>query len=140
MIEIAPSVKIPEDEIHFDFIRASGPGGQNVNKVASSVQLRFDVFSSPSLDPDVKVRLSRLAGSRLTDEGILIIEARRFRTQEHNREDAVQRLILLIREALAPPKVRRATRPSISSKEARVGHKKKHGEIKRNRRSVAEDW
>ncbi len=140
MIEVTPSVKIEESEIRLDFIRASGPGGQNVNKVASSVQLRFDVRNSPSLDPDVKVRLIKLAGSRMTDEGILIIEAKRYRTQEQNRFDAIQRVITLIQKALEKPKVRRATRPSLTAKAARVGDKKKHGEIKRTRRLIPKDW
>lgn len=140
MIEITSSVKIEESEIQLDFIRASGPGGQNVNKVASSVQLRFDVRNSPSLYPDVQERLIKLAGSRMTDEGILIIEAKRYRTQEQNRFDAIQRLITLIQKALEKPKVRRATRPSLTAKAARVGDKKKHGEIKRTRRLVPKDW
>lgn len=140
MIEITPSVKIEESEIQLDFIRASGPGGQNVNKVASSVQLRFDVRNSPSLYPDVKERLIKLAGSRMTDEGILIIEAKRYRTQEQNRFDAIHRLISLIQKALEKPKVRRATRPSLTSKAARVGDKKKHGAIKRTRRFDPSEW
>lgn len=140
MIEVTPSVKIDESEIQLDFIRASGPGGQNVNKVASSVQLRFDVRNSPSLYPDIKERLIKLAGSRMTDEGILIIEAKRYRTQEQNRFDAIQRLITLIQKALEKPKVRRATRPSLTAKAARVDDKKKHSEIKRTRRQVPKDW
>jgi ribosome-associated protein len=140
MIEISSSVRIEDSEIQYDFIRASGPGGQNVNKVASSVQLRFDVRNSPALYPDVKERLIKLAGSRMTDEGILIIEAKRYRTQEQNRFDAIQRLITLIQKALEKPKVRRATRPSLTAKAARVGDKKKHGEIKRTRRLVPKDW
>jgi ribosome-associated protein len=140
MIEVTPTLKIEESEIQLDFIRASGPGGQNVNKVASSVQLRYDVRNSPSLYPDVKERLIKLAGSRMTDEGILIIEAKRYRTQEQNRFDAIQRLITLIQKALEKPKVRRATRPSLTAKAARVGDKKKHGEIKRTRRLVPKDW
>jgi ribosome-associated protein len=140
MIEITPTLKIDDSEIQLDFIRASGPGGQNVNKVASSVQLRFDVRNSPSLDPDVKERLIKLAGSRMTDEGILIIEAKRHRTQEQNRLDAIQRLITLIQKALEKPKIRRATRPSLTARAARVGDKKKHGEIKRTRRPVPKDW
>lgn len=140
MIEVTSSVKIEESEIQLDFIRASGPGGQNVNKVASSVQLRFDVRNSPALYPGVKERLVKLAGSRMTDEGILIIEAKRYRTQEQNRFDAIQRLITLIQKALEKPKVRRATRPSLTAKAARVGDKKKHGEIKRTRRLVPKDW
>ncbi len=140
MIEINSSVKIEESEIQFDFIRASGPGGQNVNKVATSVQLRFDVRNSPSLDQDVKERLIKLAGSRVTEDGILIIEAKRYRTQEQNRFDATQRLIAWIQKALEKPKVRKATRPSVTSKAARVGEKKKHGETKRIRRYVPEEW
>jgi len=140
MIEVTSSVKIDDSEIQLDFIRASGPGGQNVNKVASSVQLRFDVRNSPSLDPDVKERLIKLAGSRMTEDCVLIIEAKRYRTQEQNRFDAIQRLITLIQKALEKPKVRKATRPSVTAKAARVGDKKKHGEIKRIRRFVPEDW
>ena len=140
MIEVTPSVKIEDSEIQYDFIRASGPGGQNVNKVASSVQLRFDIRNSPSLEPDVKERLIKLAASRMTNEGILIIEAKRYRTQEQNRFDATQRLITLIQKALEKPKVRRATGPSLTAKAARVGDKKKRGEIKKTRRFNQEDW
>lgn len=140
MIEITSTIKIDESEIQLDFIRASGPGGQNVNKVASSVQLRFDVRNSPSLAPDVKERLIKLAGNRVTEDGILIIEAKRYRTQERNRFDATQRLITWIQKALEKPKERKATRPSLTSKAARVGDKKKHGEIKRIRRYAPEDW
>lgn len=140
MIEVTPTLKIDESEIQYDFIRASGPGGQNVNKVASSVQLRFDIRNSPSLEPDVKERLIKLAGSRVTEDGILIIEAKRYRTQEQNRFDATQRLITWIQKALEKPKERKATRPSVTAKAARVGDKKKHGDIKRIRRYVPEDW
>lgn len=140
MIEVTPTLKLSESEIQYEFIRASGPGGQNVNKVASSVQLRFDVRNSPSLFPDVKERLIKLAGSRMTDEGVLIIEAKRYRTQEQNRFDAIQRVITLIQKALEKPKVRRATRPSLTAKATRVGDKKKHGEIKRTRRFDPLEW
>lgn len=137
MIEITPSVKIDESEIQLDFIRASGPGGQNVNKVASSVQLRFDVRNTPSLEMAVKERLIKIAGSRMTDDGILIIEAKRYRTQEQNRADAILRLTGLIQKALEKPRVRRATRPTLTAKAARVDDKKKRGETKRNRRSIS---
>jgi ribosome-associated protein len=140
MIEITPSLSLAEDEIQFDFIRASGPGGQNVNKVATSVQLRFDVCNSPSLQPDVKERLTRLAGKRMTGDGVLLIQARRYRTQEQNRLDAIQRLIVLIRKALVKPKGRKATRPSLTARAARISEKKRQGEIKRTRRYVPDDW
>ncbi len=111
-----------------------------MNKVATSVQLRFDVRNSPSLEPDVGERLIKLGGSRVIEDGILIIEARRYRTQDQNRFDATQRLIALIQKALEKPKVRKATRPSMTSKAARVGEKKKHGEVKQTRRYHPEDW
>jgi ribosome-associated protein len=139
MIEVSPTVTIYDNEIQYDFIRASGPGGQNVNKVASSVQLRFDIRHSPSLEPDVKEKLIKLAGSRVNEDGILIIEAKRYRTQEQNRLDANQRLIALIQKALEKPKIRRATRPSLTARAARVGDKKKRGEIKKNRRLTPND-
>lgn len=140
MIEVSSNVKIDENEIQYEFIRASGPGGQNVNKVASSVQLRFDVRNSSSLEPDVKERLIKLAGNRVTEDGIVIIEARRYRTQEQNRFDATQRLITWVQKALEKPKVRKATRPTVTAKAARVGDKKKRGEIKKTRRFNPEDW
>jgi ribosome-associated protein len=139
MIEITPSLFIDENELHLDYIRGSGPGGQNVNKVAATVQLRFDIQNSPSLRDDVKQRLIRLGGSRVTTEGVLVLEAGRFRTQEQNREDAVQRLVALIRKALSVPKPRKPTRPSRAAKAARVDSKKKRGEIKRIRRSTPEE-
>jgi ribosome-associated protein len=140
MLEITPSQKIDESELQFDFIRSSGPGGQNVNKVASAVQLRFDVRNSPSLAPDVKERLIRIAGSRVTEDGVLIIEAKRYRTQEQNRFDALQRLTVLIQKALEKPKVRKATHPSVTAKAARVGDKKRRGQLKRVRRFDPNEW
>ena len=139
MIEVSSTVKLDEKEIQYEFVRASGPGGQNVNKVASSVQLRFDIRNSPSLDADVKERLIKLAGSRVTEEGILIIEAKKYRTQEQNRTDATRRLITWIQKALEKPKQRKATRPSVTAKAARVSEKKRHGELKRIRRYDPDD-
>lgn len=135
MIEITPFIQIAENELNFEYIRASGPGGQNVNKVATAVQLRFDVNGS-SLPEDVKMRLARLAGKRMTNDGILVIEAKQHRTQEQNREDAVQRLVELVRKAVIEPKKRTKTKPTAASKESRLRSKKVRSEIKRLRRSV----
>jgi ribosome-associated protein len=138
MIDITPSLQIDERELEIDFMRASGPGGQNVNKVATAVQLRFDVRAS-SLPEEVKDRLGKLAGSRMTGDGVLLIEAKRFRTQEQNREDAIQRFIELVRKSLIKPKARRKTKPSQAAKEERLKEKKRKGEIKKMRRSVERD-
>jgi ribosome-associated protein len=128
-----------ETEIHETFIRASGPGGQNINKVATAVQLRFDVRHSPSLPEDVRARLIRLAGKRVNAEGELIIQASRFRTQEQNRADARARLIALIRQAATPPKPRRMTKPSRAAKERRLAGKKYRGSVKVLRGRVARE-
>jgi ribosome-associated protein len=140
MIEITSSLKIDESEIQIDFVRASGPGGQNVNKVSTAAQLRFNVHNSPALVPEVKERLIKLAGSRITEDGLLIIEAKRYRTQEQNRLDAIARLIALVQQALVEPKLRRKTRPSRTSSAARVDSKVRHGEVKRTRRYNPKDW
>ena len=132
MIEITPSLQIDERELQLDFVRASGPGGQNVNKVATAAQLRFDVNAS-FLPEDVKRRLMRLAGNRMTTEGVLMIEAKRFRTQEQNREDAIQRFVELFRKALVPPKPRKKTKPTAASKAKRLKEKKLRGDTKRLR-------
>ena len=140
MIEITPSLQLDENELQFDFIRAAGPGGQNVNKVATAAQLRWDVRATAALTPEVKERLIKLAGSRVTEEGILIIEARRFRTQEQNRLDAIQRLVALVQKALVEPKQRKKMRPSVTASAARVDEKKRRGAVKRTRRYHPADW
>jgi ribosome-associated protein len=135
MIRITPSISIGEDELEEHFIRASGPGGQNVNKLASAVQLRFDVRRSPSLPDDVRARLERLAGKRLTREGVIVINAQRHRTQERNREDARERLVDLIRRAAVAPIARRATKPTAGARERRLESKKRRSSIKGLRRT-----
>jgi len=140
MIEIMPGLSLEDNEVRFDYIRASGPGGQNVNKVASAIKLYFDVRHSPSLAEEVKDRLVKLAGRRMTAEGVLVIDARRYRTQEQNRLDAIRRLAALIQKALEKPKPRLKTRPSVTASAARVDEKKRRGLIKRARRYDPADW
>lgn len=135
MIDITPSIHIDENELRFEYIRASGPGGQNVNKVATAVQMRFDVRAS-SLPDEVKIRLIHLAGKRITSEGVLVIEAKQYRTQEQNREDAIWRLTELVRKSAVKPKKRTKTKPTAASKEKRLKSKKVRGEIKRLRSST----
>src|SRR5262245_43999886 len=135
MIRITDTITIDERELEENFIRASGPGGQNVNKLATAVQLRFDVRHSISLPEAVRARLERLAGRRLTNEGVLVITAQRHRTQERNRQDALDRLVELVRAAAVPPKPRRPTRPTAGSRERRIESKKRHAGNKRLRRA-----
>ncbi len=134
MIIVTPTLSIDVSEFQETFFRSSGPGGQNVNKVATAVEIRFDVRHSPSLSNTVRDRLIRLAGRRLTSDGVLIIEAQRFRTQDQNRQEARQRLIALIRQATVAPKRRRPTRPTLASKHRRMDSKRKRGTIKKLRR------
>ena len=136
MIRVTNNISLGEDEIQEQFIRSSGPGGQNVNKVATAVQLRFDVARSPNLPEPVRARLKGLAGRRLTSDGVLIIDARRFRTRERNRHDALERLVALIRKAAIAPTPRKATRPTLASKRRRLEGKQRRGALKRGRRIV----
>lgn len=136
MIRVGKKIAIPESELAEEFIRASGPGGQNVNKTATAVQLRFDVGDSPSLPEPVRRRLVRLAGKRITAGGELVIEASRYRTQSANRADARRRLEGLLRRAVRPPRPRKPTRPSRAARERRLEAKKRRGRIKRLRRPV----
>ena len=136
MIQITHNIAIDEREIKEEFVRSSGPGGQNVNKVSTAVKLRFDVAKSPSLPEDVRVRLLRLGGKRITEKGVLVIDARRFRTQERNRQDAINRLVAFIKEASVKPKSRKKTKPTAASKQRRLVEKHQRSEIKRMRRAV----
>jgi ribosome-associated protein len=137
-MEITPSLSIPDDEIFISFIRASGPGGQNVNKVSTAAQLRFDIRNSPSLTEEVKTRMVKLAGNKITQDGVLVIEAKRHRAQEQNRIDAQARLVAIIRKALVRPKKRWPTKPTMTSQMRRVESKKRKGKIKRLRQSTDE--
>ena len=137
MIRITPAIAIEESSIEFEFVRSSGPGGQNVNKVATAVKLRFDVSSARGLPEYVRRRLTVLAGKRLTTGGVLIIDARRFRTQERNRRDAIERLCDMIRQAAERPKARVQTKPSQAARERRLGSKHSRGQSKTLRRPVA---
>ena len=137
MISITDHIFLDENELHWDFVRSFGPGGQNVNKVATAVQLRFDAGQSPNLNPEIRNRLRAIAGRKMTPDGVLIITARRFRYQERNRMDALERLVTLIRQAASPPKRRIRTAPSRSSREERLRKKKLRGGTKKERKKPA---
>jgi ribosome-associated protein len=139
MIQVTPDIAIDENEIQEEFIRASGPGGQNVNRVASAVKLRFDVVHCPSVPEDVKMRLLRLGGRRVTKDGVLVIHARRYRTQEKNRKDALGRLVELLQKAAAKPRSRHKTVAPRISKERRLQNKHRRAGVKRQRRPVDPD-
>ncbi len=139
MIRVTDSISLSEHEIEEHFIRAPGPGGQNVNKVASAVQLRFDAANSPALSESVFQRLGSLAGSRMTREGVIVLTANRFRSQDRNRQDALERLITLVRAAATPPKQRRPTKPSAASRRRASESKRRHGELKKQRKKSSPD-
>jgi ribosome-associated protein len=139
MLKLTPEISIPLKDIQFDFIHASGPGGQNVNKLATAVQLRFDVRNSTSVPGDVKARLIHLAGKKITSDGILLIQAKRYRSQERNRMDALQRFSTLVLRASEPPPPRRPTRPGHAARQRRLDSKKHRGTVKRLRQLARSD-
>jgi ribosome-associated protein len=133
MIEVTPTIHLTDDELSFSFVRASGPGGQNVNKVSTAVQLRFDAANSPNLPDAVRARALRLAGRRATTEGVIVLDARRHRTQERNRQDAIDRLVALLQRAAEPPKPRTSTTPTRASRLKRLDDKRRRAALKRAR-------
>ncbi|HOD82043.1 MAG: Peptidyl-tRNA hydrolase ArfB [Planctomycetes bacterium ADurb.Bin126] len=135
MIRVNDKISLDDSELHEEFVRASGPGGQNVNKVSTAVQLRFDAAGSPNLPPEVRDRLLRLAGKKATTEGVIVIDARRHRTRERNRQDAVDRLIALVAKAADIPRPRKATRPTAASRARRLESKRRRSRLKRLRGS-----
>ena len=137
MIRVTDDIALDENELHLEFVRASGPGGQNVNKVSSAVQLRFNVSQSACLTPEVKESLINAAGRKITTDGVLVIQARRFRSQEQNRADAINRLVILIQKAAVAPKIRRKTKPSASARERRLKNKHQRSQIKQSRKPVS---
>ena len=139
MIQVTPSIAIDESEIEESFVRASGPGGQHVNKVSSAVQLKFDARRSRSLPNEVAIRLMKLAGSRLTQDGVIVIVAQGQRSQKRNREDALERLLAMIREASIPPQKRRPTKPTKASKERRLASKDRRSSVKAGRARPGSD-
>lgn len=132
-------ILIPDSELQFNYIHSSGPGGQNINKVTSGVELRFDVFNSISLPSEVKVRLLHVAGKRISKDGILVIQAKRYRLRENNRQDAIRRLLELVDRSVLPQKIRQKTKPGVAARQKRLDDKKLRGEIKKERRKIERD-